>query len=351
MAKKILVGYDFTGLQHVNVRNENLASAPGSPFGGGHSYFDTTLNAWRYYDGTVFRTPVARGDHTGTQVAATISNFATTAQSYSLDLFTVPAANLNLNSKRITNLADPLSAQDAATQNYVLTQVQSTAAGISSKDPVRALSTANQATLSGVLTVDGVSLVAGDRVLLTGQTTQAQNGPWTIQAGGWTRPTTEGATQWELDKGALWLILEGTVYAGTQFRMTNTGVVTPGTTAITIAQYSAASTNTAGNGLLLTTGAFSIKLPGSSGLIVDGTGLYVDTTIVTKKFAVTIGDASTVAFVITHNLNTQDINLMVRLLATQAEVEVDWAATSVNTATVTFAVAPALNSYRVAVFG
>lgn len=56
------------------------------------------------------------------------------------------------------------------------------------KYPVDALADSNVASLSGTTTIDGVSLVAGNRVLLTAQTTASQNGIFVIQAGAWTRP-------------------------------------------------------------------------------------------------------------------------------------------------------------------
>jgi hypothetical protein len=53
---------------------------------------------------------------------------------------------------------------------------------------VRVVATANIAK-SGTQTIDGVALVAGDRVLLARQTTSAENGPWVVATGAWTRPT------------------------------------------------------------------------------------------------------------------------------------------------------------------
>jgi hypothetical protein len=55
--------------------------------------------------------------------------------------------------------------------------------------PVLAISVANVSSLSGPQTVDGVSLVAGNRVYLAKQTTASQNGLWVVQTGAWTRPT------------------------------------------------------------------------------------------------------------------------------------------------------------------
>jgi hypothetical protein len=55
-----------------------------------------------------------------------ISNFSTTVTAFRLDQFAIPTVNLNLNNKNITNLADPINAQDAATMNYVDSQITNT---------------------------------------------------------------------------------------------------------------------------------------------------------------------------------------------------------------------------------
>jgi phage-related tail fiber protein len=55
------------------------------------------------------------------------------------------------------------------------------------KRPVRCAANSN-VTLSGLQTIDGIVLVEGDRVLLTGQSTGAQNGIWIASTGNWTRP-------------------------------------------------------------------------------------------------------------------------------------------------------------------
>jgi phage-related tail fiber protein len=57
--------------------------------------------------------------------------------------------------------------------------------GLEPKQSVRAASTANIATLSGPMTLDGVALVAGDRVLVKDQTTAGQNGIYVVAAGAW----------------------------------------------------------------------------------------------------------------------------------------------------------------------
>lgn len=69
------------------------------------------------------------------------------------------------------------------------------------------------------------------------------------------------------------------------------------------------------------------------------------------KKSFTIGDGSTTAIVVTHNLGTQDITWSIRNASTNAFVLTDVTATSTNTATFTFAVAPATNAYRVVIIG
>lgn len=55
--------------------------------------------------------------------------------------------------------------------------------------PVVAATTTNIPSLSGNLTVDGVSLVDGDRILVKNQTNATQNGIYIVASGSWTRAT------------------------------------------------------------------------------------------------------------------------------------------------------------------
>lgn len=61
-------------------------------------------------------------------------------------------------------------------------------AGFAYKQSVRAATTAN-ITLSGTQTIDGISVVAGDRVLVKNQTSASANGIYVVAAGAWTRAT------------------------------------------------------------------------------------------------------------------------------------------------------------------
>lgn len=99
--------------------------------------------------------------------------------------------------------------------------------------------TATNTTLSGLQTVDGVSLVAGDRVLVKNQTTGSQNGIYVASSGAWTRAADADSSA-KLAAGLWGYVREGTVNGGKSFVLSNAGAVTLGTTALTFSQVSGA---------------------------------------------------------------------------------------------------------------
>ena len=80
-----------------------------------------------------------------------------------------------MGNSKITGLATPTSDQDAATKAYVDTVAQ----GLDVKGSCRVGTTAN-ITLSGTQTIDGVAVIAGDRVLVKNQSSAAENGIYII---------------------------------------------------------------------------------------------------------------------------------------------------------------------------
>lgn len=359
---------NLAGNELQNAVTQNLATAPSSPKKG-QTYFNTSTNVTSVWNGTVWRPmdaaaltdasipnaalatdPLARANHTGTQTASTISNLAATVQAYRLNQFAAPTVSLSMGTQRVINVVDPVGAQDAATKNYVDGAVQSAAAGIDSKPSVRVVATTN-VTLSGLQTIDGVALVAGDIALCANQTTPSQNGPYIVAAGAWVRRANEDATG-EITPGAFWFVEEGTTNGKTQWRCNNTSVITLGTTAITIVQFGAATSYSAGAGLSLTGSVFAVVAKASGGLVSNGTGVYLDTAVTTRKFSTTIThDGATTAFTVTHNLNTTDVQVVIRDSAGN-QVLVDNQANGVNTVIVTWAAAqPNTTAFRVIVQG
>lgn len=99
------------------------------------------------------------------------------------------------------------------------------------KAPVLAATTTN-ITLSGLQTIDGVSLVAGNRVLVRAQSTAAQNGIYLAQASAWVRADDMNVDA-EIQPGVAVIVSNGSIYADTIWTLTTDGTVTIGTTAQT----------------------------------------------------------------------------------------------------------------------
>ena len=186
-----------------------------------------------------------------TKVTVNAKGLVTAASQASLTDLSAPTADFGMGGFKLTNLADPVNAQDAATKNYV----DSTAQGLDVKQSVRAATTAN-ITLSGTQTIDGVAVVAGDRVLVKNQTSQPTNGIYVAADGAWTRSTDMDV--WTEFPGAFTFVEEGSTQADTGWVCTVNQGGTLGTTNVTWAQFSGAGTYTAGTGLTLSGGQFSI---------------------------------------------------------------------------------------------
>lgn len=73
--------------------------------------------------------PLARANHTGTQLAATVSDFDTQVRTSRLDQMAAPTATVSLNSQKITNLDTPTASADAANKGYVDTQITALVGG------------------------------------------------------------------------------------------------------------------------------------------------------------------------------------------------------------------------------
>jgi hypothetical protein len=115
----------------------------------------------------------------------------------------------------------------------------SVAEGTAIKAPCRVATTAN-VTLSGLQTIDGVTLVEHDRVLVRSQTSGAENGIYEASSGNWLR-TKDFDGAYDVVSGTLVYICAGSTYAQYEFVVSTTGDIEIGTTAITFAATGAAS--------------------------------------------------------------------------------------------------------------
>jgi hypothetical protein len=167
---------------------------------------------------------------------------------------------------KVTGLGTPTASGDAATKSYVDT-IKS---GFSWKDPVRVATTTNAALTTAYEngdSVDGVTLVTGDRIALMGQTTGSENGIYTVNASGAPTRATDADSASEL-KAATFQVLEGTAN-GDKVYMQTVDTITVGTTALVFTQVGATGTSiTAGNGLVQNSNAFDV-VSGNTGIVAN----------------------------------------------------------------------------------
>ena len=186
-----------------------------------------------------------------TKITINAKGLATAGAQASLSDLSSPTGSFSMGSQLLTNLADPVSDQDAATKYYV----DSVAQGLDVKASVIAATTAN-ITLSGLQNIDGITVAAGDRVLVKNQTAQADNGIYIASASAWSRSA--DTNTWNELVSAYTFVETGSTYADTGWVCTVNAGGTLGTTPVTWSQFSGAGTYVAGTGLTLTGNTFSI---------------------------------------------------------------------------------------------
>jgi hypothetical protein len=108
--------------------------------------------------------PFARANHTGTQLAATVSDFDTQVRTSRLDQMAAPTGSVSVNSQKITNLATPTANADASTKLYVDTSISNLVNGApSTLDTLSEIATAlnNTANFSDTVVLKSGSTMTG----------------------------------------------------------------------------------------------------------------------------------------------------------------------------------------------
>jgi hypothetical protein len=165
----------------------------------------------------------------------------------------------------------PSNATDIVNKSYVDGVVQ----GYQIKQDCQVATTAN-ITLSGLQTIDGYTTLAGDRVLVKNQATQANNGIYNASSGAWSR-SADCATYASL-VSAFTFVQNGTTQQNSGWACTIPVSGTLGVTAITFSQLSNATAYFAGTGLTLSSYTFSITPVGSAGTYGSASSVPVLTT-------------------------------------------------------------------------
>ena len=167
------------------------------------------------------------------------------AQRTTLGLGTIATQNANnvtISGGSVTGLGDPSVSSEAATKNYVDQLI----AGLRTRIVAEAATTAN-ITISTDLqngdTIDGVTLVTGDRVLVKDQSTASENGLYTVVASGAASRDTEYDTITELS-GQMVVVNQGTANDNKIFLCTTNTTATLDTDDITFTQVTPANVGT-----------------------------------------------------------------------------------------------------------
>ena len=179
---------------------------------------------------------------------------------------------VGFNAQKLTGVADPTQAQDAATKAYV----DAVAQGLDLKRSVTAIATTSIGTLSGLAqTADDVALsVEGMRVLLTAESPFTQDGIWVVSAAAWTRALDmpEGSSA----ASAFTFVERGTLYAESGWVCTNdVGSDVVGTNDLVFTQFSGAGQIEAGAALTKTGNRLDVAVAADGSLVIAGDAMGV----------------------------------------------------------------------------
>ena len=201
---------------------------------------------------------------------------------------------IDMGGNRVRNIGTPTQATDATTKAYV----DSVKQALDIKDSVRVATAAAisgtydngtggvgatlTADANGAISIDGVTLVSGNRVLVKNQTTTTQNGLYSVTTVGdgstafvLTR-VTDADSSAEVTGGLFTFVEEGSTNADQGFVLTSiTGSATLGTDNLVFTQFSGAGQITAGNGLLATGNTLDVR--------VDDTTIEINSDILRIK--------------------------------------------------------------------
>ena len=322
MAQKFLTDINLNQNQIVNATFEVLAVAPESGNFEGRMYFNSATDSIQIYGNGAWRKVVNSVTKGGSYTDAITISEANGVVTLTLNLATAEAAGLltaafftdltnatsaatiNTLAKRDGNgnisVATPTADGHAATKGYV----DAARSGLDVKQSVRVASVAPVAIASALEAgdiIDGVTLVAGDRVLLKDQSTASENGIYVAVASGAASRATDADSSAEVTTGMFTFVSEGNTNADNGFVLTTNDTITLGTTGLTFVQFSGAGQITPGTGLTKT--GNTINAIGTADRItanedsIDIASTYVGQSTITTVGTIAYGtwDATTVA--------------------------------------------------------
>lgn len=251
------------------------------------------------------------------------------------------------NVSKLLNLPAPTGSGDAANKAYVDSLVE----GLAWKDSCRVSTQGNMSLSSPGSTIDGVTMAAGDRVLVRLQTAGAENGIyiWNGSAVAMTRAL-DVSTADELEQ-AVTVVEEGTS-AGVSYRQTVVNA-TLGTTELVWQAFGTVAAPATES----TSGIAEIATQAETDGGTDDQRVITPLKLAswsgrTKRFSANFGDGSATSYTITHNIGSRDVLVAVyRNSGNYDEVMCDIERTTANSVTLKFTSAPTSNQFRCVVIG
>lgn len=313
MAQKFLTNIDLNQNELLNFKVQVLTTDPTAY--AGRMYYNSTNGVVRVYNGTAWVNAITSITTTGANTdAITVTPSANGTVTIALNVADADSAGLltgafftdltnattsstsNTLAKRDGNgnisVATPTADAHAATKAYV----DAARSGLDVKQSVRVASVAPVAIATALEAgdvIDGVTLVAGDRVLLKDQSTASENGIYVAVASGAASRATDADSSAEVTTGMFTFVSEGTVNADNGFVLTTNDTITLGTTGLTFVQFSGAGQITAGNGL--TKSGNTLDVVGTADRItanadsIDIASTYVGQSTITTLGTITTG--------------------------------------------------------------
>jgi|GEM_PF-3144960 len=171
-------------------------------------------------------------------------------------------------------VATPTAGGHAVTKDYV----DNTITGLDMKASVRVATTAN-ITLSGTQTIDGVAVIAGDRVLVKDQNTASENGIYVVAASTWARAAdADNTPSGEVTSGMYTFVEEGTVNANSGWVLSTNNPITLASTNLTFVQFNGLGQISAGSGLTKSGNTINVVSASADRVVINADSVDLATT-------------------------------------------------------------------------
>ena len=158
-----------------------------------------------------------------------------------------------------------------ATRAWVMSYLAEELGKLDGKQSVRVAATTN-VVLNGAQQIDGVAVVAGDRVLVANQTLAKDNGVWNVVNGDWVRATDANSNA-KVTPGLTVMVEEGTANGDSLWHLTTNAPITLGTTALTFKMLAGRTGIAAGTYKSLTVDEYGRATAGANPETLAGFGI------------------------------------------------------------------------------